>query len=66
MALGDFKKGFEPVGESLVGAEDAKISLLAIELRHVPQETPEHVGIANTGSSRCRKVDTVVAKVRQT
>ena len=47
LALGRFKKGFQAVGERLVRAKDPEIPLLAVQLRHIAQETPEHMRVAD-------------------
>ena len=64
LALGHFEQGFEAVGDRLVGAEDPEIALLAVQLRDVAQEAPEHVRVADAAHSRRGHVDRVVAEIR--
>ena len=64
LALGHFEDGFQAVGKRLVRAEDAEIPLLAVELRHVAQERPEHVRVADAAHARRGHVDRVVAEIR--
>ena len=46
LALGGFKERFQAVRERLVGAKDAEIPLLAIQLRHVAQERSKHARVS--------------------
>ena len=64
LALSYFKEGFQTVGERFVGAKDPKIPLLAVQLRHIAQETPEHVCVADAAHARRWHVDRVVAEIR--
>ena len=64
LAFGHFKEGFQAVGERLVRAEDPEIPLLAVQLRHIAQETPEHMRVADAAHPRRRHVDRVVAEIR--
>ena len=45
LAVGGLEDGREPVGDGLVGAEDAEVAALAVEVDHVAQECPEHSGV---------------------
>ncbi len=47
LAVGRFEEGFQAVRERLVGAEDPEIALLGVQLRHVAQETAQHVRVAD-------------------
>jgi hypothetical protein len=40
--------------ERLAGPKDPEIPLLTVQLRHVAQETPEHMRIADAARSRER------------
>ena len=64
LAVGRFKERFQAVGERLVRAEDAEVPLRIVQLRHIAQETPEHMRVADAGRSRRRHIDRVGAKVR--
>ena len=64
LALGHFEEGFQAVGERLVRAKDAEIPLLAVQLRHIAQETPEHMRVADAGRPRRGHVGRVVAEIR--
>ena len=64
LALGHFEEGFQAVGERLVGAEDAEIPLLLVQLRHIAQERPEHMRVADAVRPRRGHVGRVVAKIR--
>ena len=64
LALGRLEEGLQAVGKRLVRAEDAEIPLRAVELRHVAQERPQHVRIADAAAPRRGHVDGVVAEIR--
>ena len=64
MTFGYLKEGFQAVGERLVRAKDPEIPLLAVQLRHIAQETPEHMRVADAAHPRRRHVDRVVAEIR--
>ena len=64
LAFGHFKKGFQAVGERLVGAENPEIPLRAVQFRHIAQETPEHMRVADAAHARCRHLDSIVAEIR--
>ena len=64
LPLGHFEQGFEPVGNRLVGPEDAEVALRLVELGHVTQEGCEHPGVADAAHPARPKIDPVVAKVR--
>jgi len=42
-----FEEGFQAIGERLVGAKHAEVPLLAVQLRHIAQEAPEHMRVAD-------------------
>ena len=50
LAVGHLEEGFQAVGERLVRAKDAEIPLLAVQLRHIAQETPEHMRVADAAA----------------
>ena len=64
LPLGHLEQRFQAVGECLVRAENAEIALLVIQLRHITQETPEHMGVADAARARRGHVDRVVAEIR--
>ncbi len=64
LALGHLEHRFQAVGERLVRAKHAEISLFAIEFRHVAQERPEYVRVADAGRARRGHDGRVIAKVR--
>ena len=64
LALGHFKQSLQAVGERLVGTEDAEIPLLAVQLHHIAQERPEHMGVADSRRTRRGYVFRVVAEIR--
>ena len=64
LAFGHFKEGFQAVGERLVRAKDPEIPLLAVQLRHIAQERPEHMRVADAGRPRRGHVGRVVAEIR--
>ena len=64
MALGHFKQRFQAVGERLVRAKHAEIALLIVQLRHIAQERPEHMRVADAGCPRRGHVGRVVAEIR--
>ena len=64
MAFGHFKEGLQAVGERLVRAKDPEIPLLTVQLRHIAQETPEHMRVADAAHPRRGHVDRVVAEIR--
>jgi len=47
LAFRDFTDRLEAVGERLVRTKYAKISTLTIQLRHIAQETPEHMRVTD-------------------
>jgi hypothetical protein len=65
LALGRFEEGLQAVGECLVGAKDPKIPLLIIQLRHIAQETPEHMRVADAAHPWRGHIDSVLAEIRQ-
>src|SRR5208283_1332881 len=52
LAFGHVKESFQAVGERLVRTKDPEIALLSVQLRHVAQETPEHMRVANAAHPR--------------
>ena len=64
LAFGHFKEGFQAVGERLVGTEDPEIPLLAVQLRHIAQERPEHMRVADAAHPRRGHIHRVVAEIR--
>ena len=64
LAIGHLKHGFEAVGERLVRTKDPEIPLLAVQLRHIAQEPPEHMRVADAADPRRGHVDRVVAEIR--
>ncbi len=64
LAVGHLEEGFQAVGERLVRAKDPEIPLLAVQLRHIAQEAPEHMRVADAAHPRRGHVDRVVAEIR--
>jgi hypothetical protein len=64
LALGGVKKGFQAVGERLIRAKDPEIPLLAVQLRDIAQETPEHMRVADAAHPWRGHVNCVVAEIR--
>jgi hypothetical protein len=64
LAVGHVKEGFQAVGERLVRTKDPEITLLNVQLRHIVQETPEHMRVADAAYPRRGNVDRVVAEIR--
>ena len=46
LPIGDFKDGFQTIGDRLVGTEKAEIPRLLVQLDHVTQERSQHMDIA--------------------
>ena len=64
LPVGCLKKGCQPVGERLVGAEDPEIPLPVVQLRHIAQERSEHMSVADSRRARRRHFLRVVAEIR--
>src|SRR5450755_1182127 len=64
LTVGRLKEGFEAVRERLVRAEHTEISLLAVSLFHIAQETPQHMCIADAAYARRGHLDRVIAEIR--
>src|SRR5450756_2393489 len=64
LTFGYFKEGFQTVGERLVRAKDPEIPMLAVQLHHIAQETPEHMRVADAAPPWRGHVDRVVAVIR--
>ena len=64
LAFGRFEEGFQAIGERLVGAKHAEVPLLAVQLRHVAQEAPEHMRVADAAHPRRGHGLRVVAEIR--
>jgi hypothetical protein len=58
------KERFQAVRERLVGAKDAEVPLLTVQLLHIAQETPEHMRVADTAHSRRGHIGRVVTEIR--
>ncbi len=64
LALGHLEKRFEAVGESFVRAENTKVPLLAVQLRHIAQERTEHMDVANAARPGRGNVFRIAAVIR--
>ena len=64
LTVGDFKDRAQEIRERLIGAEDAEIALLLIQLGHVTQELAQHERILAVNGTRRRHVYRVRVKVR--
>ena len=63
LAFGYLEKGLQAVRKRFVGAKDAEIPLLTIQVGDIAQEPSEHLGVANATYAWRRHVDRVVAEI---
>ena len=64
LAVGDFKNRAQKIRECLIGAEDAEIALILIQLGHIAQELTQHERILAVNGAGRGHIHRVVMEVR--
>ena len=64
LTIGDFKNCAQKVGKGLIGAEDAEVALILIQLGHVAQKLTEHERVLAIHGARGRHLHRVVVEIR--